>query len=629
MEEDIINSNYKRYSINRWGKDYFSIGKNGHIHIHPDYSSDSNLNIDIIDVINEARKKGLQLPLIIRFKNILHNKVIELNEAFIEAISSSGYQSQYRGVYPIKVNQKHDVVNEIIKAGKPYCFGLEAGSKTELAAVLSLDTPQDSLTILNGYKDNGCIQLALYGQYFDKNVTIVIESIHELSRVITISKQLGILPTLGIRAKLNSQSGGKWNSSSGKNAKFGLSSLELLLAIDMLENAQLLPSLKLFHFHIGSQIPSLLKLGDAVTEATYLYCDLKKKAPSLTYLDVGGGLAVDYQDIDSGVEHQATYNTKQYAYKIVDTIKSICGETETQHPIIVSESGRMLTASHACVITNVFDTDTSQQVQNHELTGNQHPNIESISSLTRDLSIHCISPLFEQVNDLVTKANKDFCQGKLSLEARAGIELAYAQFKIKAQNLDKRSSENSKVHYFCNFSVFQSIPDCWAIKQHLPVVPLTHLNETPDTLCTIADITCDSDGAVDLFSLDGTPSYELPVHSISKQAPYYLGFFLTGAYQDVMSNMHNLFGRVNEVQISSCSNQKLNFRITKYIKGESTSHLLDKMGYKSDEMQQRLKVLLSTKVANGRITEDYSASLIDFYYSSLSDYPYLNLSISK
>ena len=550
------------YGVSQWGGGYFQVGENGNVHVTP-VPDDPSIRIDFKAVIEEIRQEGVQFPVVVRFHDILRSQVSSLNNAFRNIIKEADYNGVYQGVYPVKVNQMREVVEEIVEAGKPFNYGLEAGSKAELLTVLAMNTNEDSLTILNGYKDDEFMRLALLGRKLGRKVVVVVEKYSELLLLVKISKELKIDPIIGVRAKMTVKGRGKWESSGGERAKFGLTITEIIKTARYLEEQGMAHCLKLLHFHIGSQLTDIRAVKEAMTEGARIYADLHKMGFPLDYVDVGGGLGIDYDGSNSTNESSRNYSMQEYVADVVYGMKEMCDLEGVPHPNLVSESGRAITAHHSCVITEIVgeiksnsaQIDTSEKEGEHFFLKNMRELSETFDSQTN------MHEVYNDASQYKEQALDAFKLRVITLEELAKIETLYWDIMGRLQ-LWYRKEEyvpeelqeldyGLSSQYLCNFSVFQSAADTWAIDQLLPVVPLTRMNEKPSVNCSLVDITCDSDGKIDQFTIGREITDVLPMHPLRKDEPYYVGLFLTGAYQDVMGDMHNLFGRLNEVHIFS------------------------------------------------------------------------------
>ncbi len=624
------------YFINRWGEGYFSIGDEGHLSVRPDRSL-SRSTIDIKKVIDEIKERGVQLPCVVRFPEILRSQVIHLNETFKTVIDEADYKGRFMGVFPVKVNQMREVVEEIVDAGAPYDFGLEAGSKAELLSVLSLNTNKESLTILNGHKDREYLRLALLGRKLQRKMIVVVERFQELIELIELSKEMNVEPLIGLRAKISVKGSGKWSESGGEKAKFGLSVSEIMQGVKLLEENGLKGTVKLIHFHVGSQVVNIQTIKDAISEGTRIYSELIKLGVPIEYMDVGGGLGVDYDGSQSAHDSSRNYSTEIYASDIVYGIQQVCDLAGVKHPHIVTESGRAMTAHHSFVLVEVVDKigpmTTDFREGSYDDLEKPHILVTNIKEILT--SVH-ETPFQEVFNDALavkTDAENAFRLGILSLGEKAIIEDHFWEIcrvlRGKIKHLDFISedfesfADNLALQYLCNFSVFQSLPDSWAIDQLFPVVPITRLKELPTEHCILVDITCDSDGKIDKFINLGKYKNTLQLHSLKEDEPYYLGFFLTGAYQDVMGDTHNLFGRLNEVHIFSDVDDPHGFYVEEVIRGASAKKVLNTMQYNAGQMAYNMKKEIDSFVGLKNINPRESVKLIDFFEDCLNGYTYL------
>ena len=645
MSEDIKQNSWsiedaeRTYGVSSWGGGYFKIGENGNVHVIPD-NSHQDMTIDFDALLKEIKQEKIQFPVVIRFHDVLRSQVVSLNETFNEVIEEASYRGEYNGVYPIKVNQMREVVEEIVDAGAPYDFGLEAGSKPELLTVLAYNTNPNSLTILNGYKDEEFIKLALLGRKLGRKVVVVIEKFSELTMLVRLSKELDIEPIVGIRSKMQSKGMGRWQGSSGERAKFGLTISEVIKSARYLESEGLGHTLKLLHFHIGSQLPEIRAIKDAVNEAARIYAELHKLGFNMEYVDVGGGLGIDYDGSQSANDSSRNYSLREYVADVVYGLREMCDLEGVPHPNIVSESGRAITAHHSCVVTEVVgeikpegaEIDTSETTSEHILLKNMRELYNSlpVNSLFDSLNFQ------EVYNDAVQwkeQASQAFKLRVISIEEFGKIETLYWQITRQVQAYYKKQEfvpedmqgldYSLSSQYLCNFSVFQSAVDSWAIDQLLPVAPLTKLNIEPVKNCSLVDITCDSDGKIDRFVVDHTIASVLPLPDLNPSEKCYLGIFLTGAYQDVMGDMHNLFGRLNEVHVFSHDDDPEDFYIEEIIKGSTVEQVLTIMQYHPSAMALDVKRSIDKQVANGAIKPREGVRWTDFYEDCLGGYTYL------
>lgn len=628
-----VSDSLKLYNIENWGDQYFSISPSGSITVHP--KRGEGLGIDLKTVVEEVKARGVELPVLIRFQDIIRHRVVALNEAFRKSIAEFGYKGRYQGVYPIKVNQMREVVEEIIDAGKPYDFGLEAGSKAELAAVVAMNLTPNSLVICNGYKDYSFIKTALMGLKFGKRVIIVVEKLTELYQIISTAKEIGVTPLIGIRSKLYSKGSGKWESSGGEFAKFGLTTPELLHAIKVLRQEGLQDSFKLLHFHIGSQITNIKTVKNAVKEGTRIYAKLKKMGLNVEFLDVGGGLGVDYDGSRTSFESSINYSLAEYVSDVVYSIQEICQAEEVPEPNIVSESGRTLVAHHSVLIVNVFGNITVGDTPfPMEETPDEDDVVKEMRYLSQNLSSKNLLEHYHDALQRKEEALSMFKLGFLSLEDKARVEHLFWQIcKVIHKNStglkyipDEVEALNKFLadQYLCNFSLFQSMLDHWAIQHLFPIVPIHRHDEEPTRSATLVDITCDSDGKVSKFIDLRDIRDTLPLHPIKPNDTYLLGFFLMGAYQDIMGDLHNLFGRVNEVHVFLDETEPGGYYIEEVIRGNNIAGVLSWIQYSATDLEKRVKEQIDVKVREGLIKPREGVDLLNFYEQVLYGYTYLD-----
>jgi arginine decarboxylase len=577
---------------------------------------------------------------LIRFQDILRHRVESINMAFRNAITEFNYQGRYRGVFPIKVNQLREVVEEILDAGKPFDFGLEVGSKPELFAGLALQSQLGSLIVCNGYKDANFIRMALLGTKLGKKVIMVVEKLEELRQIITISKQLGVEPLIGMRARLMSKGAGRWAESGGENAKFGLSTAELLVAVDMLKAENLSPCFKLLHFHIGSQVPDILIVKRAVQEAARFYAKLYKMGFQIEYLDVGGGLGVDYDGSRSAFDSSTNYTLQEYANDIVYYVADVCNTEKVPHPDIISESGRAVVAHHSVLIVEVFGA--IEKVRNGEpfqYGESEHALVKELLDIRKNLPKLNKLEAYHDALERKEDAQHMFTLGMMELPDKAKIETLYWEisravvdsFKDQAYIPEEiRKLEDSLGdQYLCNFSVFQSLLDHWALGQLFPIMPVSRLNERPTREATLVDITCDSDGQVNKFIdlrdvRDTLPLHPLNANGNGQLEPYYLGFFLMGAYQDIMGDLHNLFGRVNEVHVFLDPDEPAGYYVEEIIEGTTIVQALDSVQYDEKELKRQMKAQVDEAIKSDRMKPSEAMRLLDDYERGLKEYTYLS-----
>lgn len=626
------------YNIDRWGARYFDINEAGHVVARP--QQEAGASVDLTDVIEEAKGRGLKFPLLVRFQDILRHRVESINQAFRSSIAEFNYQGKYRGVFPIKVNQLREVVEEILDAGKPFQFGLEVGSKPELFAGLALQDQTDSLIICNGYKDCTFIRMALMGIKLGKKVIMVVEKLEELKQILGVSKQAGVEPLIGIRTRLLSKGMGKWADSGGENAKFGLSTAELLAATEMLRAENLTHCFKLLHFHIGSQIPDILTVKKAVQEAARFYAKLYRMGFPIEYLDVGGGLGVDYDGSRSAFDSSTNYTLQEYTNDVVYYIGDVCNAERVPHPNIISESGRAIVAHHSVLIVEVFGAiGKIRPGQQFEFGENEHPLVRELLDIQKNLARLNKLEAYHDALERREDAHNMFTLGLMELPDKAKIENLYWEISLRVVESFKgqayvpeeiRKLEDSLGdQYLCNFSVFQSLLDHWALGQLFPIMPLSKLNERPTREATLVDITCDSDGQINKFIDLRDVRDTLSLHALSGEngapEPYYLGFFLMGAYQDIMGDLHNLFGRVNEVHVFLDPDEPAGYYVEEIIEGNTIVQALGAVQYDENELKRQMKAQMDAAIKTDRLKPSEAMRLLDEYERGLKEYTYLTI----
>ena len=627
------------YNIRRWGANYFDINEAGRVVARP--QQDAGCAVDINDVIEEAKARGLKFPVLIRFQDILRHRVEALNQAFRNSIAEYGYQGRYRGVFPIKVNQLREVVEEILEAGKQFEFGLEVGSKPELFAGLALQKSVGDLIICNGYKDSGFIKMALLGTKLGKKVIMVVEKLEELKQIIAVSKQLGVEPLIGIRARLLSKGAGRWAESGGENAKFGLSTAEILVATELLRKENLTHCFKLLHFHIGSQVPDILTVKKAVQEAARFYSKLHKLGFPIEFFDVGGGLGVDYDGSRSAFDSSTNYTLQEYTNDVVYYVADVCNAEKVPHPNIVSESGRAIVAHHSVLVVEVFGSIEKLRAEaQFEYGENEHALVRELLDMRKNLPKMNKLEAFHDALERKEDAQQMFTLGVLDLIDKAKIENLYWEISQAAVDSFKgqayipeeiRKLEDSLGdQYLCNFSVFQSLLDHWALGQLFPIMPVSRLTEKPTHEVTLVDITCDSDGQINKFIdlrdvRDTLPLHELRTNGDGKLEPYYLGFFLMGAYQDIMGDLHNLFGRVNEVHVFLDADEPTGYYVEEIIEGTTIGQALGAVQYDENELKRQMKAQMDEAIKSDRMKPSEAMRLLDDYERGLKEYTYLSM----
>lgn len=624
-----IEDSTELYNVSGWGLTYFSINEKGNMQVTP---APDCAPVDLREVLDELQLRDVSAPMLLRFPDILDSRIQKISNCFRKAADEYGYKGTNHIVYPIKVNQMRQVVEEIVSHGCKYNVGLEAGSKPELHAVLAVNTHSNSMIICNGYKDQEYVELALLAQKMGRKVFVVVEKLNELKLIAGVAKQLNVKPNLGIRIKLSSAGSGKWEESGGDVSKFGLNSSELLEALDFLRTNKMSDSLKLIHFHIGSQITKIRRIKNALREAMQFYVQLSKMGFTIDFVDIGGGLGVDYDGTRSSMgENSMNYSIQEYVNDSVSALVDVCEKNSLPHPNIVTESGRSLTAHHSVLIINVLET-THLPIwnDNEAVDENDHELTKELYNIWDKINPN---RLFEDWHDAIQireEALERFSLGLLDLTTRAKIEkLFWSVARDVAQmtrSLKHPPEELRKVNkmlpekYFCNFSLFQSLPDAWAIDQLFPIMPIQRLDEKPDHCCTLQDITCDSDGKITNFVSPQGISTSLPVHALKGDEPYYIGVFLVGAYQEILGDLHNLFGDTNAVHISV---NKEGYQIDQIVDGESVADVLDYVQYNPKKMVRNLETWVTASMKSGQITAAEGRQFLNTYKSGLYGLTYL------
>ena len=617
------------YSIRNWGAGYFGINDKGNVCVHPD--GENAPNFDLKELVDEVRRRGIGLPLLIRFADVLRNRVKHLNDAFLKAIQEHSYRGKYKGVYPIKVNQHRYVVETIVQAGLPYSYGLEAGSKPELLAVMALLEDDNALIICNGYKDEEYIETALYASQLGRTVILVVEKPSELALIAEVSRRTNIRPRIGMRVRLSTRGAGKWEASGGDRSKFGLSSSELMNSIAFMREAGLLDSFELLHFHLGSQVSNIRNFKNALREASRFYVEVAQKGAPLTYLDVGGGLGVDYDGSQTNFASSMNYTTEEYANDVVFSVMEACNLTGVPHPTLVSESGRAVVAHHAVLITDVLGVSEFDAAPVPDtLPDTAAPVVRKLFGTFRELTRKNILESYHDALEYKEECLTLFSLGHLSLDERVAAENLYwalCQKILKiARELEEIPEELDTLErqlsdtYFCNFSVFQSLPDSWAIDQLFPVMPIHRLNEKPSRRGVLADITCDSDGKIDHFIDKRDVKDVLELHALNDD-DYVIGIFLVGAYQEILGDLHNLFGDTHAVQVSLGPNG--GYLIDHVVSGDTVTEVLNYVSYNRDDMVARVRKFTENALRAGRINLDQSRTLLRAYEDGLAGYTYL------
>ena len=617
------------YRIEGWGEPYFSINAVGNITVSP--KGDRGGSLDLFELVNALKQRNLGLPLLIRFSDILEDRIERLNACFAKAIARYNYPGVYKGVFPVKCNQQRHLIEDLVRFGKPHQFGLEAGSKPELMIALALlDTP-GALLICNGYKDREYVETAMLSQRLGQTAIIVLEQIEEVDLVIAASRQLGIKPILGIRAKLSTQGVGRWGGSSGDRAKFGLTIPEIIQAVEQLKAADLLDSLQLLHFHIGSQISAINVVKDAIREASQIYVELATLGANMKYLDVGGGLGVDYDGSQTNFYASKNYNMQNYANDIVAELKDTCAERQLPVPTLISESGRAIASHQSVLIFDVLSTCDVPSGQPEPPKEGEPPIVWNLWETYQSINVENFQETFHDVTQFKEEAISRFNLGILRLTERARVERIYwaccekilaitRQQDYVPDDLEDLEKIMASIYYI-NLSVFQSAPDCWAIDQLFPIMPIHRLGEEPTQRGILADLTCDSDGKIDRFIDLRDVKSVLELHSFNPSEPYYLAMFLGGAYQEIMGNLHNLFGDTNAVHIHLTPKS---YEIEHVVKGDTMTEVVSYVQYDAEDLIENIRKRTEQALQEKRITLLEAQRLLQTYEQSLSRYTYLS-----
>ena len=616
------------YEVSRWGNGYFSVSPTGHLLVHPD--KDPTRSIDLKALVDRLQVRGIDLPILLRFADILQHRLGEIHGAFASAMKESGYRGEYCCVYPVKVNQQRQVVEEVLRFGRPYRFGLEAGSKPELLAVIAL-ADNETPIICNGFKDAEFIETAMLAQKIGRHIIPVVERFSELQLILDYAEKLGVRPRIGMRVKLATRGSGRWQSSGGFRSKFGLTASELVKGLDLLASRGMEDCLQLLHFHQGSQITNIRHIKGALNEASRIYTELVKRGAGLRYLDVGGGLGVDYDGSQTNFESSVNYSLQEYANDVVYHVQNACDEAGVPHPTIVSESGRAVVAYHSMLIFGVLGV--SEQGGSGEVSeppADAEQPLHDLMETYQGINVRNLLESYHDAQQALDTAMNLFASGYLPLDQRSAIENLYWAIcrriaKLKnsleyvPEELEGLEATLSDT-YFCNFSLFQSIPDSWAIKQLFPVMPIHRLDERPTHAAVLGDVTCDSDGKIDQFIDRRDVKRTLPLHAWRNE-PYYLGAFLIGAYQEILGDLHNLFGDTNAVHVSL--DDRGEAVVDAVIKGDTVREVLDYVEFDAGQLVQRLRDSIEQAVREGRICDSQAGRFLKFYEEGLGGYTYL------
>ncbi len=616
------------YGVDNWANDFFSISDNGHLHVHLN-DGDQKTSVSLPDIVAGTRERGLDTPLLLRFHDLLADRIGNLNLAFNSAITESGYQGKYRGVYPIKVNQQQQVIEEITQFGEQYHYGLEAGSKPELLAALAYMHDPEAYIICNGYKDQEFIDLALQSTKMGLQIVLVIEMPSELNLILERSEALAIRPMLGIRAKLSTCNNSHWSNSSGENSVFGLTTNQILNTVDTLREQGMLDTLCLLHYHQGSQIPDIRSIREAATEASRIYVELINEGATMGLLDIGGGLGIDYDGSRSDSHSSRNYGIQEYAADIVDVVKTVCDEAQLPHPNIISESGRAVAAYYSVLIFNILDVNSpSADSLAQNVPSKPHPYLIKLSEVEGYLEEANLQECYNDALYYREEILSLFRHGNVTLRERAHCNSLFTRIMTRIHEIADTMehapdalAEGSPFLdvYYGNFSLFQSLPDSWAIDQLFPVMPIHRLDEKPTARAALADITCDCDGRIDNFIIHGEHQNHLPLHPLNDNEDYLLGVFLVGAYQETLGDLHNLLGDTNVVSVGIKNG---NIQYLRELAGDTISDVLSYVEYDTKNLVDRFRSLAERSVEEGKITPSQRRHIMDAYRESIHGYTY-------
>ncbi|MDT7808641.1 MAG: arginine decarboxylase [Acidobacteriota bacterium] len=628
-----IEQTLETYGIENWGAGYFGINRKGNLVVHPS-ESDQNRAADVREIMDDLSRRGISAPVLLRFPQLIAGQVRKLQRAFQRSIREYEYQGTHMCVYPMKVNQNRAVVEEYLREGTRYDFGLEAGSKAELYGALAMDQSSDSLLVLNGFKDEEFIELAFLGARSGKRVVIVIEKLNELDHVLQMAERYegGDMPMVGLRVKLYSKGSGRWEKSGGEAAKFGLTTTEMLETIRRMQEADRVDMLKLLHFHIGSQLTDIKRIKNAMKEAARVYAKIFQMKVPIELLDVGGGMAVDYDGSKTAFDSSANYTAQEFANDVVYTIMQVCDDENVPHPTIIQESGRYLSAYHAILVTNVLSEIETvvEDITPIEVDDNDPQVVIELADLRETITVKTYREYYHDALEHRDELFTLFNLGLISLEDRAKGEVLFwdvceraDKYAQQAEYVSEEFTELRRLlraKYLTNFSVFRSVPDHWALDQLFPIIPIHRLNKAPTEYATLCDITCDSDGVVDKFVDLHDVKQVLELHSLNEDEPYYIAFMLVGAYQEVMGNNHNLFGSPNEAHIHIDEDGYL---IKKVVKGTTVGEALYRARYERGQLHEGFRRIVAQRVKRGELTEAEGAEMVELYESRINAYTYL------
>lgn len=630
MSEWSIEKAKELYGIHTWGNGYFDVNEAGNLIVCPE--GKSKPHVDLLELTTELQERGIRCPMLLRFPDITRERIKLLNGCFASAIESYNYQGHYQGVYPIKVNQQRHLIEEIVDLGEQYNIGLECGSKPELLVVLAMTTNPNALILCNGFKDQEYIETAILSRKLGRNTIIVVERLEELNMILKAANKFNIEPKIGLRTKLQSKASGRWVDSAGARSKFGLTTSEIFKAFEKLKSENRLNSLELIHFHIGSQVPSIKTIKNSLKEGAQVYAELCRMGAQPRYLDVGGGLGVDY-DGSGATDSSVNYNVQEYANDVVSIIQEVCEEKKVGTPWIVTEAGRALVAYHSVLVFDVMGMNRVEMETAPPAVNNQeHKVLRNLKDIFETLELANVNEYYHDLIDIHDNSLQLFTFGILSLAEKAKVEQYYWSIASRMCKIVEGSSDHIDLYnelrkllsdtYFCNFSVFQSLPDSWAVGHMFPVIPVHKLNQKPDREVTLVDLTCDSDGKIANF-IDietGTPRNTLPVHSYNSKNPYYLGVFLVGAYQEILGDLHNLFGDTDAVHVSIT---ETGYSVDDVVEGDTVGEVLSYVQYNLEKLTTKIRKAAEHSILEGRMSKTEARTLMRYYQEGLSGYTYL------
>lgn len=619
------------YGLDFWAKPYFSINEKGHVQVNSG-KQDEICSLDLFQTIKELMERQIRLPLLVRFPDIIESQMKKICDCFAKACSEQEYKGKYYGVFPIKVNQQKHIIEDVVNAGRNYNFGLEAGSKPELLIALAFMDNPEAFIVCNGFKDRSYIEMALISQKAGKNIFLVVERQKEMHIILELAKEIGVKPKIGFRLKLNTQSEGLWGKSSGSSSKFGLTAFELLSSIEDLKKENFLDCVKMIHFHIGSQIPSIQPIKLATKETARIFSELVSLGCPIEYIDVGGGLGVDYDG--SGVAKSSTnYDIQEYANDIVFGIQSVCDEKKIQHPHIVSESGRFLLAQSSLLVFNVLDSSSKEQEKEITVDKSSHHFVKDMHDIYKNINNLSYNETFNDLEEKRKEMHQMFVHGVLSLKEMAEVQTIYWAAIDELKNLTEGKEDYEDIFdtlrkqsadtYFCNFSVFQSLPDSWALSYVFPTLPIHRLDEEPQKRAKLVDLTCDSDGCISkMVDYDSWKvESHLPVHKLNKKEEYLIGVFLTGAYQEILGDLHNLFGDTDVVHIRVTGDNQ--YSVEHRVEGDTISEVLDYVEYNRKDLMGKMHKMTEASVKSGSLSRQEAGCLLEKFENNLSYYTYL------